>query len=271
MDNIKINMIYNTDCVQGMRHMPDGSVDCVVTSPPYDSLRNYGDAAFNWNLDKAIDVGREIFRVLKDGGVCVWVVGDSTVDGSESLTSFRQAIAFREIGFNVHDTMIYYKDNPCPVGGSNRYYQAFEYMFVFSKGTPKTFNYLTEPRRNKWNDKRTKRFKGFQRNADGEMTPKMVNINQGDPKRRNVWCYSLGASDHTGHPAVFPINLALDHISTWTNEGDLVLDPFMGSGTTAVAAARLNRNFIGFELNEDYCKHANERVSAEIARGGVYD
>lgn len=256
------NKIFNLNCIDGLKSLGDETVDLVVTSPPYDNLRNYGQTLTDdtWNWEAFSNTAKELYRVMKQGGVVVWVVGDQTKNGSETGTSFRQALYFMAIGFNLHDTMIYYKDNPCPVGGNNRYYQAFEYMFVFSKGKPKTFNPLTETRRNKYNDKRTERFKGFQRNEDGEMIPKHVKINQGDPKRRNVWCYSLGASDHTGHPAVFPYKLAEEHILSWSNEGDLVLDPFIGSGTTAIAALNNNREYIGFDISEEYCKIAEERI-----------
>ena len=252
---MEIDHIYNMDCLEGMRQMEADSVDLTVTSPPYDNLRTYNGYCFDFE-----NIAKELYRITRSGGVVVWVVGDETTDGSESLTSFRQAIGFTEIGFNLHDTMVYMKDNPCPVGGNNRYYQAFEYMFVFSKGAPKTFNPLTEPRRNKWNDNRTERTKGFQRNADGTMTPKHVQINQGDPKRRNVWTYSLGASEHTGHPAVFPEMLAADHIRSWSNEGDTILDPFMGSGTTAKVARALNRHYIGFEISAEYCEIIRKRM-----------
>lgn len=267
---IELNKIYNEDCLEGMKRMPDNCVDLTVTSPPYDDMRTYGGIIDTWSFDKFESVAKELFRITKQGGVVVWVVGDATVNGSETGTSFKQALYFMNIGFNLHDTMIYYKDNPCPVGGSNRYYQAFEYMFVFSKANPKTLNPLTEPKRNKWNDNRTERVKGFQRNADGEMVPKYVKLNQGDPKRRNVWLYSLGASDHTGHPAVFPFRLAYDHIMSWSNESDLILDPFMGSGTTAIAAIKEKRNFVGFELSKEYFDIANKRIANEMAQLSLF-
>ncbi len=260
---IELDKIYNEDCEEGLKKIEDNSIDLVVTSPPYDNMRTYNGIIDEWNFDKSKNVAKEIFRVLKHGGVCVWVVGDETVNGSESLSSFRQAIMFTEIGFNLHDTMIYYKDNPCPVGGKNRYIQSFEYMFVFSKGIPKTFNPLTEKRRNKHKDKRTERVKVFQRNPDGTFSKKYKKINQSDPKRRNVWCYSFGDSSHTGHPAVFPIKLVYDHIFSWSNVGDIVLDPFIGSGTTAIACINEKRHFIGFELNKEYYDKACKRIKDE--------
>lgn len=261
-ERVKTGIVYNEDCVDTMLFIPHGSIDMVLTSPPYDSMRDYGGTS-SWSLEKAREVIGELYDILKEGGVCVWVVGDETVDGSETMTSFRHAMMFVEAGFRLHDTMIYSKDNPCPVGGSNRYYQSFEYMFVFSKGSPKTFNPLTEPRRNKYNDTRTERVKGFQRGVDGNMVPKFTKINQGDPKRRNVWTYSLGSSDHTGHPAVFPYDLAKDHILSWTNDGDIVYDPFMGSGTTAIACIRNNRRFIGSEISTEYFNACKERIREE--------
>ena len=258
---MKINTIYNMDCLEGLRAMPDDTVDLTITSPPYDTLRSYNGYSFDFE-----GIADELFRVTKDGGVVVWVVGDATIKGSETGTSFRQALYFKGIGFNLHDTMIYFKHNPVPVGGSNRYYQSFEYMFVFSKGSPKTFGAITEPRRNECNDKRTRRFKGFNREADGTVSKKETTINQGDPKRRNVWTYLVGGGSVTtdkvayGHPAIFPEKLAEDHILSWSNPGDVVLDPFMGSGTTAKMAMLNGRNFVGFELSEEYCEIARQRI-----------
>ena len=164
-----------------MSRMKDNLIDLTVTSPPYDGLRTYNGYSFDFE-----NIAKELFRVTKDGGVVVWVVGDATVKGSESGTSFKQALYFKESGFNLHDSMIYQKDNPPPVGGSNRYYQHFEYMFILSKGKPKTFNPITAKRRNKWNDKRTERTKGFTRDKDGNFIKKKVSL-IGDVKIGNIW------------------------------------------------------------------------------------
>lgn len=257
----KYGIILNMDCVEAMKLMPDECIDLTVTSPPYDNCRTYD--GFSWDFEAT---AKELYRITKKGGVVVWVVNDTTVNGSETGTSFKQALYFMEQGFNLHDTMIYGKENPVPVGGNNRYYQSFEYMFILSKNKPKAFNALTEPKRNKWNDKRTERYKGFNRNKNGDFVKKQTKLNQNDPKRRNLWMYTVGGGISSKdkfsfkHPAIFPEPLANDHIISWSNENDIVFDPFMGSGTTAKMAMLNNRKFIGCEISENYCKIIQERL-----------
>ena len=252
--------IIHGENVKVLKTLEANSIDLTVTSPPYDNLRNYNGYSFDFESLK-----KELFRVTKEGGVVVWVVGDATVKGSETGSSFKQALGFIEEGFRLHDTMIYQKDNPPPVGGHNRYYQAFEYMFIFSKGSPKTFNPQKRPRRNKYNDKRTRRFKAGVRNKDGSFVKKETKINT-IVKRENVWRYVVGGGNSTKdkeafkHPAIFPEKLALDHILSWSNEGDLVLDPFCGSGTTLKIAHQSGRRFIGVDISFEYCEIATRRV-----------
>ena len=259
---MEINKNYNESNLETMARMPDNFVDLTVTSPPYDNLRTYNGYSFDFK-----NVAKELFRVTKQGGVVVWVVGDATIKGSETGTSFRHALFFKEIGFNLHDTMIYQKDNPTPVGGPNRYYQHFEYMFVFSKGGPKTFNPIIVERRNKYNDKRTERVKGFNRDKDGNFTKKLV-VLQENVKIGNIWKYIVGGGNSveygTKHPAAFPEKLVLDHITTWSNEGDLIYDPFMGSGTTGLVASKLGRNYIGSEISKEYCEIAEKRINENL-------
>ena len=268
---VETGKIYNTDCVEGMRMLDECSVDLTVTSPPYDSIRSYGNSIDKtWCRDVWENVATELYRVTKDGGVVVWVVGDGTVNGGETGTSFRQALFFMECGFTLHDTMIYQKHNPIPnTGNGIRYQQSFEYMFVFSKGKPKTVNLMLEPRRNECGDKRTFRILRRQRGVDGDFkAPHPYHIRENVPKS-NIWNYKVGLYNTTSykdafrHPAMFPEKLAEDHIESWSGSGDLVLDPFMGSGTTAVAAIRKGRDFIGFELNPEYCEIADKRIADE--------
>lgn len=260
------NMIYNMDAVEGMRMLGDNSIDLTVTSPPYDNLRKYN--GYEWDFEAT---ARELYRVTADGGVIVWIVGDSTIRGSESGTSFRQALYFKECGFRLHDTMIYHK-NMLPLN-HNRYEQEFEYMFVLSKGRPKTFNPIRVPC--KYPEKSTARKNSFY----SETSEKSRRARSGKKRRPvgldkikgNVWYYAVGKNHSTHdevafkHPAIFPEALARDHIMTWSNEGDLVLDPFVGSGTTAKMALDSGRRFIGFEISGEYCDIATRR----IARSGA--
>lgn len=259
--------LINGDCVTEMKKMPESSIDLTVTSPPYDNLRSYNGNNEQWNESVWQDVFDGLLRVTKDGGVVVWIVNDSTVNGSETGTSFKQALYAMQIGFKLHDTMIYMKDNPPPTGGKNRYFSSFEYMFVFSKGSPKTFNPIEMPRRNKWNDKRTRRIRPVTRNGKGEFHKKEVMVNTGNVKLQNVWSFIVGgghvASDKLAHqhPAIFPEQLARDHVLSWSNEGDVVFDPFMGSGTTGKMSMQLNRKFFGIELDQKYYSIARARIS----------
>lgn len=252
-----INKIYCMDNVKGMSLLPDGFVDLTVTSPPYDNLRTYNGYSFDFE-----GVAKQLFRVTKVGGVLVWVVGDATIKGSETGTSFKQALYFKKIGFNLHDTMIYDKDS-FQKPSHNRYWSCFEYMFVFSKGKPKTSNMIHD----RLNSQRGKKVSSKTvRNSDGTTSKRKPVIISEYGKRKNIWSYSSGYGKGTtdkcayAHPAMFPEALARDHITSWSNEGDLVLDPFMGSGTTAKVAKMLNRNYLGFDISQEYVDIANERL-----------
>ena len=241
--------------------MPDNFIDLTVTSPPYDDIRSYNDnigqETFNGYSFPFEDICRELFRVTKKGGIVVWVVNDAMSKGSETLNSFRQALYFKECGFLVHDTMIYRKLNPLPNAGT-RYQQMFEYMFVFSKGKPKVTNISLRPRSNKCNDKRTYRKKKFSRDKDGVFNENDYYIKEMVPDY-NIWDFYVGGGNSTSdkiafsHPAIFPEELVKRHLLSWSNAGDLIYDPFMGSGTTAKISIMNNRNWIGSELSQEYC------------------
>lgn len=251
------------DCLELMKNMPDNKIDLTVTSPPYDKLRTYNGNIEQWSFEKFKLIAKELYRITANGGVVVWVVGDSTIKGSESGTSFKQALHFKEIGFNLHDTMIYKKKNPIPQN-HNRYEQCFEYMFVLSKGKPKTFNAIRTPTKNAgksfdWGDRKTKMDDSqCRRHRNSEI----IEVNA-TKIHDNIFEYSIGGGK-TGHPAVFPEQLAEDHIISWSNENDIVFDPFMGSGTTGKMAVLNNRDFIGIELDEEYFNIAKERIEHEI-------
>lgn len=249
---IELNTIYNEDCLETMKRMPDGFIDLTVTSPPYDNLRTYNGYSFDFE-----PIARELYRITKNGGVVVWVVGDQTIKGSETGTSFKQALYFKECGFNLHDTMIYTSDKP-PLT-HNRYEQAFEYMFVLSKGKPTSFNPL-----NRLAKKPGGKSGKFMHTADGQFTTaNTIKKTPTEVLKNNVWYYPTG-HERNGHPAVFPLQLAKDHIITWSNENNLVYDPFMGSGTTAKACIDLSRNYIGSEISKEYCEIAENRLKQGV-------
>jgi site-specific DNA-methyltransferase (adenine-specific) len=251
---MQLNNIYNVDCLQGLKQLEDNSINLTVTSPPYDDLRSY-QGTCNWNFDIFKPIAEELYRVTKPGGIIVWIVGDAVVNGSETGSSFRQALYFQEIGFKIHDTMIYEKNSssfPARIT-SKRYTQIFEYMFVFVKGKIRNDIKLIADKRNKWAGW-TNWGQHSQYDAEGNLI-KTSNIKPiaEFSLRNNIWRYSVSFNDKiVKHPAVFPEQLAEDCILSWSVEGDTVLDPFMGSGTTAKMAMLNNRNYIGFEVNQDY-------------------
>ena len=253
---MEINRIYCMDCVDGMRQLPGGFVDLTVTSPPYDNLRTYHGFHFDFP-----EVAKELYRVTKDGGVVVWIVNDATVKGSETGTSFRQALGFMDAGFNLHDTMIWIKAGGGAVGSSLCYTQSTEYMFVLSKGKPKTVNLIVD-RENVTAGSPPR--KGGRRRQTGEVKEKRI-MPHSVPlySKRYNWWYYPNYRGYGNHPATFPEPLARDHILSWSAPGDLVLDPFMGSGTTAKMARDNGRNYIGFDVSEEYCEIACERLKLE--------
>lgn len=248
-----INRIICGDNVDIMRQMDDNSVDLTVTSPPYDNLRTYNGYSFDFE-----SVARDLFRITKTGGVVVWIVGDATIRGSESGTSFRQALHFKELGFNLHDTMIYEKVG-LAFPDSNRYYQMFEYMFVLSKGRPNTFNAIQDRR----NVSAGRDVNGKDRNSDGSFKERtgQGNIIKEYGTRFNIWRIP-NQKRGIGHPAPFSEQLAHDHIISWSNIGDVVFDPFGGSGTTAKMAKLTGRKYISVDISEEYCEIARKRLEA---------
>ena len=257
---------FHGDCLELMREIPDGSVDMVVTSPPYDNLRTYnGMPPFTFDVFRPI--ADQLARVLKPGGVIVWNVADATVNGSETGSSFRQALYFKdECGLNLHDTMIWVKSTFSAVGAlQTRYAPVFEYMFVFCKGRLATFN----PIRDRPNKHAGAKHHGTIRKRDGSTDP-LNGIKSGKVvadfgQRFNVWAINEEKTHNKTHPAVFPLQLPTDHILSWSNPGDLVLDPFAGSGTTAIAAENAGRRWTCMERDPTYYEAAIARVFDHVS------
>ena len=264
-----LNKIYLGDSETLLKELPDNYVDLVVTSPPYDNLRKYNGVGDTWNHEKFKKIADELARTLKPGGIIVWNVNDKTENGSKTGTSFRQALYFmEECSLNLNDTMIWEKTNPMPVVKQPRYNPVFEYMFVFSKGKPKTFNPIMVPCKCAGQN-----YDSTCKNIGGEngRTKKHFKINS-EKVDGNIWKFAI-AQNSTLHPAVFPYELPYRHIISWTNEGDIVLDPFIGSGTTALAAIDLNRKYLGFEMNEEYYNISvsrTEKLKEDKENGSVW-
>ncbi len=255
--------LFNADCLEIMENViPDASIDLTVTSPPYDNLREYnGMTPFTFEVFKPI--ANALFKLTKLGGVVVWNVNDATVNGSETGSSFKQALYFKEIGFNLHDTMIWIKDGGGAVGSQKCYTQNFEYMFIFVKGRINTFNLITDKPNASFG--KNKSGKG-RRKPNGVTTLEIRKPNKEFSRRNNYWYIAPGKNLETGnHPAPFPYQLAHDHIISWSNAGDRIFDPFLGSGTTGAAAKQLNRNFIGTERDPEYFKIAEKRIMEAVA------
>ena len=250
---MELNKIYNESNLETMARMPDNFIDLTVTSPPYDNLRRYKGYSFPFE-----EIAKELYRVTKKGGVVVWVVGDQTINGSETGTSFKQALHFMQCGFKLHDTMIYKKQDSAPLS-HKRYEQCFEYMFIFVKDKIKTFNGFKD----KKNVHAGELFKKTFRDLNGKMEYSSGHKNKiisDYGLRVNIWEYRTTKIIQKMHPATFPEQLANDHILSWSNKGDLIYDPFMGSGTTAKMAIVNKRNWIGSEISEEYCRIIEQRI-----------
>ncbi len=252
-----INKIIVGNCVEVMKHFDDNLIDLTLTSPPYDNLRTYKGYVFSFKK-----IASELFRITKEGGVVVWVVNDATIQGSETGSSFKQALYFKEIGFNLHDTMIFQKANPIPQIYRKRYNGVFEYMFVFSKGKVKTHNPIKVNCIHAGMKLNGTTYKNYSKGE--QKREKMASPVRKQKIKGNIWEYVVGkkAEDQEakGHSAPFPCALARDHINSWTNKGCIVLDPMSGSGTTCVSALKLGRKYIGIDMSEEYCDLARRRI-----------
>lgn len=254
--------IYNANCLDYLKNLPDNSIKFTLTSPPYDDIRDYKGYSFPFE-----EIAKELWRTTKTNGVIAWNVADATIKGSETGTSMRQALYFMELGFRLHDTMIYAKKNPMPAGvSSKRYHQAWEYIFILSKDAPETFNPIMTKAKFGHLEANMKH-----RGKDGEIHYVKTKRNE-FTKVRNIFEYSVGGGHSTKdkiafkHPAIMPEQLAYDMISTWTNPGDQVFDPFTGSGTAAKVCMMLDRKFHGTEISQEYCEISKQRLDEYVKK-----
>ena len=258
-----INKLFLGDAEKKLKEIPDESIDASVTSPPYDKLRTYTGSIDTWNIEKFKNIADQLYRVTKKGGIVAWVVGDATIKGSKTLSSFKQAIYFQEIGFDMFDVLIYEKSGSGPPH-KNRYFNVFEYIFILSKGRPKTINLLKD-KLNKWGGYKTYA-EITRREADGTLTKKEQKTIGKYGIRTNIWKYNNGKGQTTrdkvahNHPAIFPEKLVEDILKSWTSEGDIILDPFGGSGTTAKISYIMDRKYIYIEQVEEYYRLASKRI-----------
>ena len=252
------NKIIEGNCVEVMKNFEENSIDLTLTSPPYDNLRTYKGFVFPFE-----EIAQELYRITKEGGIVVWVVNDATIKGSETGTSFKQALYFKEIGFNIHDTMIFQKTNPIPQIYRKRYNGIFEYMFVFSKGKVKTHNPIKIDCLHAGLELNGTTYKNYSKGE--QKRGKMAKPVKKQKIKGNIWEYVVGKKKEDqsakGHPAPFLCALAIDHINSWTNEGDVVLDPMNGSGTSCVSALKLGREYIGIDMSKEYCDLTRNRIS----------
>ena len=262
-----LNTITTGDCAEILKQISDACIDMCITSPPYDNLRVYKGYKFPFE-----SIVKELYRVIKDGGIVVWVVSDATINGSETATSFKQALIFLEMGFNLHDTMIFKKINPVPQIYRKRYTNEFEYMFVFSKGAVSTHNPIKIPCLHAGLELKGTTYKNF--SVSTQKRGKLANPVKNEKLKGNIWEYVVGKKavdqEAKNHPAPFPYDLAKDHILSWTNEGEIVLDPMCGSGTSIVAANDLGRQYIGIDISEEYCSLAKDRLKKHQQDQGLF-
>lgn len=253
-----------------------GQVALIVTSPPYDGMREYGGYSGAFDFPAVADA---CVACLMPGGVLVWVVGDQIVDGGESGTAFSQALHFRSLGLRIHQTLIFQR---WTVNGmcADRYHREHEYMFVLTKnGRPRVANMIAD-RRSAQPEKPVVKKLGMGRTGDvklgaDNLTRHRLGVTGEFTRRGSVWQYSVGGTgnmvgkheplrDVFAHPAIFPYALAADQVRSWSNPGDLVLDPMAGSGTTLRAAVDLGREAVGVEVNPEYCELIRERMRQEV-------
>lgn len=243
----------------------ESSVDLTVFSPPYDGLRDYkGKPSF----DMAV-LGREILRVTKEGGVCCMVIQDATKNGAKSLTSFRTACLFADLGWRLFECCIYSRAGVPGAWWTKRFRVDHEYIFIFTRGDglPRRFDKTSLMVESKYAGITAG---GTKRTTKGDFVAIKKTVISPLKCRGTIWHYAASNTERnktkSEHPATYPDSLARDIISCFSKEGDLVLDPMMGSGTTGIASVNMGRRFLGIEISVQYMEIAKRRFRAECVQ-----
>lgn len=305
-----LNKVICGDCLEVMKDIPDKSVDMVLTSPPYWSLRDYGtegqiglESTFQEYIKNLCKIFDETMRILKNNGTCWVVLGDTYISGGGASRHFgysdpkykngrngqhiepsafpqslppkslamipsRFAIEMQSRGWILRNEIIWHKPNAMPSSAKDRFTVDFEKIFMFSKNIKYKFNQQLEPYlepMNRWGGDKLKK-SGISDWDVGTGQTSYRNRNMRPNKRgRNKRCVWSINTKPTGqkHYATYPDSLIKTPILAGSSKDDVVFDPFMGSGTTALVASELNRHFIGIEINPDYCKIAEDRLAQQ--------
>ncbi len=274
--NIKTDEInlYQGDCLELLTMMDDSSVDLIVTSPPYadQRKRTYGGIAPDKYVDWFSPIAEQLLRVLKPSGSFVLNIKEKVVNGERHTYVLELILKMRELGWLWTEEYIWHKKNSFPGKWPNRFRDSWERCLHFTKN--RKFAMYQEAVMVPVGDWKNERLKKL---SSRDMMRDESRVGSGFGKNISNWqgremayptnvLHMATECGNKGHSAAFPEVLPEWFIRLFTTEGDVVLDPFAGSGTTLVAASRLSRKSVGFELLDEHCQVAKERLGLERKR-----
>lgn len=264
-----VDKVHCMECVEGMEMLPDDCVDLVVTSPPYDAVRKYNGFAFDLH-----QTGAQIHRVLKDGGIAAMVIQDQTKDFGKSLTSFRTIIDWCDsFGFKLFECVIYRKNGSEGAWWKHRFRVDHEYIPLFLKGDRPAY-FDKQPLRVPSKHGGKVMSGSGNRRTDGATNGTVRREINATKCRGTIWNYLMAGDKNPlkrKHPAVFPDAIPSDLIQCFCPPGGIVLDPFIGSGSTAVQALKHERHFIGFDISQEYCDLCNQRLEKDVETATLFE